>query len=499
MIKRSSLFHNFIKLLNPQPAIDGLAIGDVAIHFISLAEGKFKRVSVSLEPGVIEDGKLSDKEKFLKALLRLRQELGAPKDKIYVIVSIPPHNIYTQAFSLPLIGKEKQFQEAVALNLQLISPIDIKTAYYDWEKISEFQKDEKTELLGAFINKSAVDDFISVLNRAEFIAIAVEFSGLSIVRMIKDIGAGIDFAKPQLVLSVSSEGLSFMALKEGLHFYYFVPWNFIKSRQISSSLFYDTLIQETRKVFTFYSTHWNIQINDLILITPSLYEEIKKVLQENFSALNIGPLNLAGDFSNWGSSWHQALGAALRGRISRSRDTLISLMTVGTEEKFFEDQIIMFIKIWRNVFLAVISFLAIIFLFSDSLLAKISNNLSKQIAVLVGRANSQEITMLRQKAQEFNQLANKASAAKSQSNNISSFFEKIKNLGGGNVSFVRISLSANKSAVVTATAPTELAAINFKNKLEEQKEFQNIVLPLSAITQTPGGGVNFTLTFDLAL
>lgn len=487
---------SLLKLLSPQPAIGGLDINEMALRFVGLNEKEIKKISIILEPGIIEGGKLKDKDRFLRALKQIRQSLGNPKDKIYTIVSIPPHNVFTQVFNLPAI-KKKQVKEAADLNLQLISPIDIKTAYFDSEEIGDPQNGkEKLELLGAFVENSVVNEFVSVLNEGGFRAVAVEFPALAVARLLKEKASALDLNKPQVVLFVSGEGLIFSILKKGkLYFNYFVPWYAVEERQISFKTFKEVLIQETRRLLTFYSSHWDGQISDMVIITQGLFEEIKKIIQDEFPFITIKAPVLNNKFSALTVPWYIASGSALRGLLPRSADVFISLMTVGTEQEFFEDQIFSFIRIWRNVILTTCGFLLVVFLFGDSLLAKISSDLKKQIIPLGSQGEGSEAIFLREKAEEFNRLVDEALVAKSKANNPSILFENIRKFAGENISITRIFVSADGSVSLIASAVSESAAINFKNKLVEEGGIKDVTLPLSNITVNSKGGVDFTLSF----
>ena len=206
-------WQRLIKLLKSEAVIGSVSISNTAIRFVRLNDGIIEKIGVVLEPGVIVSGKLKNKEPFLKALLALRYKLGNPKENIYVMVSLPPDNVYTQSFSIPII-EERLVNEAAKLNLQLLSPIDIKTAYTDWEKIGESQEEGgKIELLGGFTNRAMVDEFVSVFREAGFGVMAIEFSSLSLARLVKTESLNANFEKPQVFLSVSSDGPEFLIIK----------------------------------------------------------------------------------------------------------------------------------------------------------------------------------------------------------------------------------------------------------------------------------------------
>ncbi len=492
-------WQKIIKLLKSENIIGGISISSTAIRFIRLNEGVIEKIGVVLEPGVIVAGRLKNRDIFLKSLLALRNKLGNPKEDIHVIVSLSPDNVYTQSFNIPAI-EERLVNEAAKLNLQLISPIDIKTAYTDWEKIGETQEEGgKIELLGAFANKVMVDEFTSVFKEAGFGVVAIEFSSLSLARLIKDESFNASLEKPQVVLSISSDGPEFFVLKNNkLYFNYFFPWTSVEGRQISLSDFDTILTQEMKKVLNFYSSHWNAQLSDLVLITHGLYSEIEAIIKKNFPAINIKPIILNDKFSGLNPSWYTALGSAIRGTISRSDDIFISLMDVGTEQSFFESRVSYFVKIWRTIVLSTLGVVVFLFFLEDMFFMQISNSLQAQISTIVSRPESQEITSLENKAREFNSLISKALIAKQGSRKVSRFFDIFKQLAGTDIEIQKIVFDTDRATVlITAIAKSNQAVINFKNNLSSRSEFRNVEFSFTSTTNNPDGTINFPMTLGV--
>ncbi len=502
LIKNPSLgkyWQKFVKLLKSESVIGGVSVSSTAIRFIRLNDGVLEKIGVVLEPGVIVAGRIKNRDIFLKSLLTLRSKLGNPKEDIHIIVSLSPDNVYTQSFNIPVI-EERLVNEAAKLNLQLISPIDIKTAYIDWEKIGETQEEGgKIELLGAFANKAMVDEYTSVFKQAGFGIVAVEFSALSLGRLIKDVSANSNSEKPQVVLSISSDGPEFFVLKNNkLYFNYFFPWTSVEGRQISLSDFDTILTQEMKKVLNFYSSHWNAQLSDLILITHGLYSEIEGIIKKNFPTINIKPLILDERYSSLNQSWYPALGSAVRGRISRSDDVFISLMDVGTEQSFFESRVSYFVKIWRIVFLSTLSIIAFSFFLEDMFFMQISNGLDAQISTIVARPESQEILNLENKAREFNELITKALTAKQNTRKVSRFFTIFNQLAGNEINIQKILFDSDRSTVlITAIATSNQAVINFKNNLSARSEFRNVEFSFTSTINNPDGTINFPITLGV--
>jgi Tfp pilus assembly PilM family ATPase len=487
------------KLLKSETVIGGISISNSAIRFIRINDGAIEKIGVILEPGVVSGGKLKNKEAFLKALLALRYKLGNPKEDIHVIVSLPPDNIYTQAFSLPIIEKHL-IDEAAKLNLQLISPIDIKTVYMDWEKIGESQEEGgKLEFLGGFADKTIVNDFVAVFRDAGFGVTAVEFPALALTRLIREDSYNSNVDKPQVILSISSDGSEFIVIKNNhLYFNYFVSWGSVEGGSISLSAFSDIITQEMKRVLNFYSSHWNEQLTELILVTHGLYGEIEEIIKKNLPSLNVKPLVLSERYSNLNFSWYVALGCALRGRIPRSQDVFISLMDVGTEQSFFESRVTYFVKIWRTIILSVLGFLVFLFFMEGLFFLQISNNLSSQLSFITGGRENQEVTALEQSANEFNTLVTKALFAKQNSRKISKFFNIFNQIAGDDIKIQRILFDSDRASVlITAIATSEQSVINFKNNLSSHKEFRDVNFSFTSTTNNPDGTISFPITLGV--
>ncbi|MEK7641281.1 MAG: hypothetical protein AAB389_04800, partial [Patescibacteria group bacterium] len=194
---------NLLRLLSPTPMIGGLEIGDLAIRFLRLEDGKIKQASVQLPPGIIVEGKVIEKEKLIAALRKLHQQIDHPKKITHAVLVMPASNVYTQSFSMPFVA-EKDLKETAKLNMEMVSPIDSKQAYSGYQIIGE-TKPGQLEALGAFVSAKEVDDLRSALQEAHFDIIAVEFIGMSLVRLVKNYSAGLKTDVPYLIIHLSGD------------------------------------------------------------------------------------------------------------------------------------------------------------------------------------------------------------------------------------------------------------------------------------------------------
>ena len=125
------------RILSPRIEVGGLEISDGGAVYLSLAPEtrKITSASVKFSEGVIVGGRVKKYAELVNSLKQLRNHITADKTrKIPVVISISDANVYTQEFMLPQL-KLSTLEEAVRLNLQVISPIDFSKSYHDWQRI----------------------------------------------------------------------------------------------------------------------------------------------------------------------------------------------------------------------------------------------------------------------------------------------------------------------------------------------------------------------------
>ena len=321
----------FLNILNPQLKIGALEINDLELKFCRLDGNIPFLASLKLPAETIKDGKIVNREIFLASLINLHKKIVSKrKKKVCSVINISDSHIYTQVFTLPSIGSN-HFEEAAKLNLRMISPIDFENAYADWQMIGKNTGPSgESEFLGAFIGKQIVDEFDAVLKEAGFAPAAIEFPGLSLARLAADFGAFED-GNSYLLLYVGGQGLSFNLIKEGsLYFNHFVSWQSVygNERKVTFEAFKKFVIDEIKRVVSFYGSRFNGQINNFVLVSSGLEKEILKAVSENFPVKS--QLLTLKKFKDLPIDWFPVFGSALRGVIPRSQDIIISLAPVGT-------------------------------------------------------------------------------------------------------------------------------------------------------------------------
>lgn len=466
-----------------------------------------RAASVKIPDGVVQKGKVISEEKLGDALRELHRKLTRnAREKLYVVFSLPDSNAYVQVFSIPPVG-DKELENSARLNLQMVSPVDFHEAYYDWERIGFAEADgmRQVEIFGAFAQKSSVNPFLGALERARFSTIAVEFQSLSLARLIKEEHINIPIKNPFALLMANTAGTTFSIIRNNaLYFTHFSPWG-EPDYQITLASLRRRISDETKKIMNFSLSQWSDEIKEVVLVAPSLQDEISSVLIDTFS-LQVHPLSPNGlkkfsessEVKSLSPEWLTVIGAAYRGAIDRRRDTVVSLMEVGTEEEFERAQVIAFVRIWRDVLFAFGLAIVIAFALFGSLVRYTERGLEEQLANFRGSAVVAELGALQKQAEEFNRYVGAALSAQLQSRDFTPLLFEIQNLAGNSIFIDRIYVQGETlPVIVNARAVNNDAIIAFKNGLEKNQNFSGVTLPLADITTAAGGMVRFTVTFTI--
>ncbi len=497
-----------LSLLRITPLVGGLEISDVAFRFVYFSEKMWRLVSIRLEPGILEGGKIKNREKFITALKNLKSNAfpGKKPRKISVVVSLSSISIYSQAFSLPII-KGENLDRAIQLNVEMISPIDISHAYSGWQKIGENQGSLQLEMLSAFIDRAVVDEITQALRAAGFIPVVVESRALSLARLLREEGAGmgIDMSKSYVLVNIDSSGIDFLIIRLGqLYFEYFNPWRDIMDEkgQISPHAFESAVIRNFHQVVNFYGQHWTEPLSEVVLSAVALKDETKRVIADNFPfvvrELALIAYNKGKEDQEIAPEWFIALGCGLRGRSPRSQDREISLLGIDAQEEFRQEQIVLFADFWRVLMPVALGLFLGVFSLSYVFLAQTRSGLESQLLFTSGNIGLKEGQDLQARAVAFNHVVSLFKAAKVSYIEKSTLIEKIQSISASNgVTVSRIYFQDSNTPISLngeVRADDKLTAL--KNALMGDPEFTDVNLSLSDVRQGTAG-LSFSITFRL--
>ena len=444
----------------------GLSVSYSSVRLVSLEKNGGRKERAAFGPGVFKDGKLKDWKPLLRALIILRSKFKKISGKMPVVFSLPECGVQLRRFNLPS-GTREDISAFAALNLQTISPINVRDAYYDWQGLDG-------EFLGAFVHRGIVEQYLRLLNEAGFMVLAVEFSALALARLIKERASALDLSRPHLTAFVSDDGLEFLVIKNGnLYSRYFVGLDSVKD-------FDEALVKGAETAIG------QEAVNNLILIAPAgLYQKIEQTIKDRLPYLRVKPLALP-HFFDVAPDWYVSLGSALRfssGQAPKQID--LSPHSSQGEVQKLKKQIL--VLTWQKLILKISASAAVILLAGAVSVNFISSRLEKEISANSQSAEFQEAQFLK-----------KVQTAQAQSNDFSGILEKLRALVMQNkIDFSRLIVKAEEGKIIlNGLAAKETDVIKFKDKLTAAELFKEITLPLSDII-TNKDGVSFILTFEI--
>ncbi len=482
--------------------VGGLEVSDLVMR-LAYFDGKiWQMAGVRLEPGIMETGRIKNRDSFVLALRTLKSQIFKGRDlkrKTNVIVSLSSINIYSQVFNLPII-KGGNLEKAIQLNIQMISPVDTSEAYAGWQMASEDKESLRLEVLSAFIDKNIVDELTKALLDGGFLAVAVESKALALARLLREESVGFNESLPCILLSIDNSGIDFLIIRRGqLYFEYFNSWRDIAGdkNEIQMPVFSAAVTRSLHQVMNFYSQHWQEPLGEIVLSATALVDETKKIVGDNFS-LRVRELKLKMSQSI-GAEWFVALGCGVRGTKPRSEDKEVSLLGIGAREEFRREQFVSFMNFWRLLVPSALGLILISFLLSDLFLIQARKSLEAQAVFNLSGAQTGEYSALTVQAQDFDRSVSFIETVQK------SFFSKSKLWGriSGIMSANGIKPNhfsfqdPNSPVTLSGVAKSESQIAAFKDALAKDSEFSNVELPLSAIKSSLEG-LSFSLTFKLS-
>lgn len=496
----TDLLHNASKIVMPPTPIGGLQITNSSIRYMEFhpdpksGTTKVKTASLRLPPGIIEGGRIKDVPNFISALKSVHAQI-TPREKemVNVVLTIPAGDVYVEAFKLPVLGANN-ISEAADLNMQMISPNPIDKTYYSWMMVGDAsQSAGEIEILGAFVLKEVVDAMTSALEEAGFGVAAVEFSSLSLNRVLVESGY-VRKETPYLLLKITQEGMIFMIIRNGnLYFNYFHPWdNLSEAGEVTLEQVNAIIRTESQRVMNFYTSHYGGQIKSMLVITSVFSDEIMAFLNEQYPALE--KVLIRSDKENL----HGVRGAALRGNINRLEDSQISLMSPTALNAFWREKIRRFITLWRNSLITTAGFIFAVFGISYMFIAAQANAIADANAVNLREPETGELILLQNQAKSFNNQVAALKKVGTMTQHLSPVMERLNAAATGLVTIQRLSIRADKNAVIDGVAGNQDAIIAFKNRLSAVPNFTEVTLPLSSIVAQANGTWSFTLSFKIA-
>ncbi|MFA4990891.1 MAG: pilus assembly protein PilM [Candidatus Paceibacterota bacterium] len=499
---RSKDLHN---LLVPEFTINAIYIEDRMVRvfcFDKEIDRVIKAKKYALPKGIIEEGILKKPDQLKAFLASLNKKLWPKQKNVWVILALPSANFFTNILNLPDLDKDR-FYEAVIFNTQMIAPLSLEEAYFDWEDWGSSNKNGEKEAFIALGIKKQIDPYLNILDETGFNVVAVEPLALSLTRFNNEF---IEKQEPVLIIDLRAEGIEFIVAEGRKMIYFdFDSWQEIFGKgvpeKITLELLKKHISREIPMLLNFYSLKRKRIIQKFIFL--SFDAKLANVLiqwihvQYQLSPLEIKlPLYL----SRVGRDWFGVIGTALRGIIPRNQDAIVSLAPVGTEQSYEQHHLLRIVSLWSKSIITVLFILVLsLGLIDNMFFRNIENQYRQAIAKPLDPKTIEKEVILKQEVEEFNSLVDRIAQARKYEKNWQEILEEIFNsANSSSINLKRVLVSAGPANNITiqGQSSTKEPIVKFRDALGLSGLFADISLPLSALVET-SDGVTFSLNLQI--
>jgi hypothetical protein len=483
------------------PISGGLELTDHLIRLACYDGQQWQFSGIRLDPDVLSEGKIKNRERFVAHLVALKATMPgmqSKKKKMYVTVAMGQTAIYNQVFSLPSV-EGKNFENAVQINLQMASPVDIKDVYSGWEIAGRDANLARVDILAAFADRVMVDEITRALFDAGFIALAIESKALALARMFRDKGTGADKDASYILVNIDDVGLEFLVVRGGrLYFDYATPWSYLidEKGSVAMDKFKETFAANLRQVMNFYLQRWQGLLTGVVIASGVFVEEAMQVANQTLGlpVFSLEPMS-GGQFA---PEWFVAVGAGLRVFGRKGASSEMTFLGDGAQETFAKDQALRFAEFWR--FLVPTFFAVLVGLFGLTYVFLLKTEASVVAGSLTGATSAQiqEGNTLKLKAASFNQSVATVKSIESSTDPKYLMLGDILQLASSSgVVVEQFSFSGYDSqASLSGQASAQQQILAFQGLIEADPRFGKVTLPLSGV-QGSGGTYTFSMMFPV--
>ncbi|MBI5466120.1 MAG: pilus assembly protein PilM [Candidatus Kerfeldbacteria bacterium] len=493
---------NLFQFIIPRENISGLSIEPKVLRLVYLTEasGSAKKVQstseVELPDSVIEQGLLKKPKVLTAAAAKLlKQAKPKPLKFPYVIASLPQANTYSQLITFPPLP-EYRLAEAVSVNAALTLPLSLSQAYLDWQVVEELT--DRIVVLVSLAARTIVDPYIQALKEAGLQLIALEMPSFSLGRVFNLPPAGMS-----VLLRESIEGLLAVAYKNNLPlFVRQQTWGELGFNGNSGAPALEQVSEimgrEIRRLRAYLTVEHPAYAWQPVQLHTGRAQA--QTLAKSVSAISGSEVRLATNIINGlpSNEWLSAAGAACRGLIPRSQDSLNSLLPVGTESLYEQQKTLSFISTARTISLVVLGLYLAVYLGVFLLLNWMNIGLARQVERQSKLPLSPETAVLEYQARDFNARVSELQILPPLPQALRSRYIKATSaLATAGINFTHLTIPEGEPVVINiqATAQTRENLVNFKRRLEASSGVGSVRLPVAnlVLKENIPFSVNFTL------
>lgn len=489
-------FNRLKTFLLPKEEIVGVEITDNCLKFIGFLGTPNKNwvdFNVNLPEGVIVNGNLIKPEVLSNILSKTKKAyFQKKKEKVYVILSLNTNLFYTNVLSLPNISSPKELKEAIELNTSLVSPIKLEDAYFDsedWTHPGEVNK----KIFIVLTPKTKIDPYLKCFKNSNFELLALEFGLLGLNRLV------CNYANTQqnnfLLLNFRSEGVN-MAIGScdgSLILPTSETWNDILKDLGAQNITVEALKKylglEIPKLISYLASHYDQTLEGFYILSNNnvFNQETSQFLISDFGLKPL-TLNLPNSLLKRSADDYVAIGTALRGLIGRENDTIVSLMPIGTEQKYQETRNYNYISFWvKSISITILFILAVFISVNFGLFQPTFQNISRNnLNIVISPEQQREMSLLAKEANDFNRNLDLIMTLAQKKYDWNMALEALGNCPDVTLQNIKmIDSGTDKSVTATFTSKTRETALTFRDSIKGLSLVDSLEMPAKLFTEQP--------------
>lgn len=175
------------KIINFEDKFVAVDISDLTVRVLELEKkGSTDRIrsfgSAAIPAGMIEDGRILEKEKVAEIIRKTIKTAGPKKIKARkVVCSLPESKAFLRIINIPKVSEEEA-TEAIRWELEANIPLTSDQVYFDWQFLEE--QGGKQRVLTVAVSREIVDDTTSVLSAAGLEVYGLEVESIACARSL---------------------------------------------------------------------------------------------------------------------------------------------------------------------------------------------------------------------------------------------------------------------------------------------------------------------------
>jgi type IV pilus assembly protein PilM len=211
------------KIISLEPEIFGLDLSDISVKVMQLErEGKIEKIKSyglsEIPAGLIEDGKIIDKEQVSAIIRETVKKAGPQKIRTNkVICSLPESKAFLRIINIPKVN-ETEAAEAIKWEMEANIPMPIDQVYFDWQFLESTNK-SKQNVLTVAVSKDIVDGLFEVLEKAGLDVYGLELESVASARSLIKQKVVYGEENVFLIIDLGAQRTSFIVVVGGVPYF----------------------------------------------------------------------------------------------------------------------------------------------------------------------------------------------------------------------------------------------------------------------------------------